>query len=120
MILKVDGEGRWAVAPGIVCGDGAGKSYDCDIAVVRIAGNEKSDEQIATEIREALENNFLFCRSLVYVRDGELIPTRHIRRFLPRVQRFVTQKSPVCYRKEFASCIADAMWATLKTWKGSD
>ena len=136
-ILKV-GEKEWAVAFGIKCGSYPADPYNCDIAAVQLSGNGKSDEEVATEIHDALEGNSYFCNSLIYaMADGQLA-VRTNGRFgqkllgllRPKVQEFIAQdletdsryftmdmrpivKSAVQYKPKFVVFLRDTLRTVL-------
>ena len=70
VILNVGGK-TWAIAFGTACGDYPADKYDCDIAAVKISGNESSLKKLAEEICESLQRNEYFLSSFIhFTTDG--------------------------------------------------
>lgn len=136
-ILKA-GEKEWAVAFGIKCGSYPADPYNCDIAAVQLSGDGRSDEEVAIEIRDALEGNSYFHNSLVYaMADGELAVSKNghfdqklLELLRPKVQEFIAQdleidsryfsmdlrplvKSAVQYKPEFVVFLRDTIRTVL-------
>jgi len=137
VLLMVDGK-EWAVAFGTKCGSYPSDPYNCDIAAVPVSTNGKSDEEIAKEIHEALEEGIYFHNSLIYaMADGRLAISKDSRfgskvleLLRPRVQEFIAQeletdfryftmdlrpvvKSAVQYRPEFIAFLFDTFRSVL-------
>lgn len=136
VLLRV-GAKEWAVAFGTKCGSYPADPYNCDIAAVPISLNEKSDEEIAKEIHEALERSSYFYNSLIYaMADGRLAVRNNrfgqkvLELLKPKVQEFIAQdleidpryftmdlrplvKSSVQYKPEFVAFLFEMLCAVL-------
>jgi hypothetical protein len=72
-IIKV-GNNEFAASFGTVSGGYLADPYNCDIAIVQLTGDGKSDEQIAIEVHKNLERNSDFSSSIIYaMADGQLM-----------------------------------------------
>jgi hypothetical protein len=72
-IIKV-GDNEFVASFGTVIGGYLADPYNCDIAIVQLTGDGKSDEQIAIEVHKTLEENSYFSSSIIYaMSDGQLM-----------------------------------------------
>ena len=136
-LLKI-GDKEWVVAFGTKCGSYPADPYNCDIAAVQLSGDGKSDEEVASEIHDALRGNSYFCHSLIYaMADGQLALNKDERfgqkvldLLRPKVQEFIAQdletdsryftmdlrpvvKSAVQYKPEFVGFFRDTLHTVL-------
>ena len=136
-LLKI-GDKEWAIAFGAKCGSYPADPYNCDIAAVQLSGDSKPDEEVASEIHDALERNIYFRHSLIYaMADGQLALnkdghfSKKVLEFLrPKVQEFIAQeletdsryftmdlrpvvKSAIQYKPKFVDFLCDTLREVL-------
>jgi len=129
IVLKI-GDQEWAVAFGTKCGNYPADPYNCDIAAVKIPENISSEEELAEEIRDALEENKYFRYSLIFaMADGQLylnrsgVFSKEVFKLLDsRIQKYIAQdlevdsqyfttdlrpvvKQAVRYKREFVNVL---------------
>lgn len=137
-VLVKNGNRQWVIAFGTKCGSYPADPYNCDIAAVPISVNGKSDNRVAKEIHDALENNNYFRSSLIYaMADGRLVVNNEGRfgqkvfEFLrPKIGEFIAQeletdprflttdfrpvvKSAIQYKREFVAFLSETLQAAL-------
>lgn len=136
-LLKI-GNKEWVVAFGTKCGSYPADPYNCDIVAVQLSGDGKPNEEVVSEIHDALEGNSYFRHSLIYaMADGQLALNKDGRfgqkvlaLLRPKVQEFIAQeletdsryftmdlrpvvKSTVQYKPEFVGFLCDTLRIVL-------
>lgn len=131
-LVKIDDK-EWALAFGSASGDYPAGPYSCDIVVLPVSTNGKSDEQLVLEIHDALAASSYFRNSLVYAMyDGSLAGAKNgrftqsvIELLRPRIMEFTAQemeinrgvvhldlrpvvKSSYLYKPEFVTFLSDS------------